>query len=215
MKHSIAIVDDHVLIAKALANILDNFKQFEVLYECENGQQLIERMQHKNNLPQIVLLDISMPIMNGFETAAWLKQNHPSIYIVALSMQDDDNSIIQMIRAGACAYLHKNVHPTELENALNTVVQSGIYYPNWVAQKIIGNIANGNAEKAAGVVLSDRENEFLSYACTDLTYKEIGEKMHCSPRTVEGYRDGLFEKLEVKSRVALALYAVKVGLVSL
>ena len=216
LKYKIAIADDHLLIAKAISNIVEGFRNFEVLYEVENGKILQEKFKTTKNIPDIVLLDISMPVMDGFATAAWLKESHPEILIMALSVQDDDESLIKMIKAGARGYLHKNVHPAELEKALQALVDKGLYYPEWATSRVFLKLADaGNENTAAGVALTEREKEFLQYACTELTYKEIGEKMFCSPRTVESYRDALFEKLGVKTRVALALYAVKSGIYKL
>lgn len=212
MVYTIVITDDHLLIAKAISSIIEPFKNFEVLYECENGKALQERFKNKKNIPEIVLLDISMPIMDGFQTATWIKENHPQVLVMALTMQGDDESLIKMIKCGANGYLHKNVHPTELQKALELLVQKGFYYPDWATSRVLQTIISGNAKNAEEIEISDREREFLQYACTELTYKEMGEKMFCSPRTVESYRDSLFEKLGVKTRVALALYAVKIGL---
>lgn len=212
MKYSIAIVDDHVLIARALTAIIEHFPQFEVLYECENGEVLIEKLKIKNNIPDIVLLDIVMPVMDGFQTAGWLKEHHPQILVMALTMQHDDSSLLKMVQNGAKGYLNKNTHPVEFEKALNTLVEKGFYYSDWATARVMSSIATGNKQANPEVILSEREKEFLEYACSELTYKEIGEKMFCSARTVEGYRDALFEKLGMKTRVALALYAVKIGL---
>lgn len=211
MKKTIAIIDDHILIAKAITGILSNFEQFEVLYECENGVQFIEKCKNKKNVPDIVLLDISMPIMNGYETAKWLKENHPETLIMALSMQDDEQSLIKMIKNGTKGYLLKNVHPAELEKALNLLVKNGSYFPEWAASKLIESIGNSDSNYASVLNISDREKEFLQYTVTEMNYKEISEKMFCSPRTVESYRDSLFEKLELKTRVGLAVYAIKNG----
>ena len=211
MQQSIVIVDDHILIAKALTGIIENFKQYNVLYECENGKALQNKLLVKKNIPDIVLLDISMPIMDGFETAAWLTENYPQILIMALSMQDDEQSVIKMIKAGAKGYLLKNVHPLELEKALNGIVKNGFYYPEWTTSKVFTALANESKTTADYINITDREKEFLQYSCTELTYKEISEKMLCSSRPVESYRDSLFEKLHIKTRVALALYAVKIG----
>lgn len=213
MKYKVAIADDHLLIAKAISGIVEGFKDFEVLYEVENGKALQDKCQVNKNIPDIVLLDISMPVMDGFATAAWLKETHPEVLIMALSVQDDDESLIKMIKAGARGYLHKNVHPAELEKALETLVSKGMYYPEWATSRVFLKLAGDNNNNAMkDISITEREKEFLQYACTELTYKEIGEKMFCSPRTVESYRDSLFEKLNIKTRVALALYAVKAGL---
>lgn len=213
MKYRIAIADDHLLIAKAISSIVEGFNDFEVLYEVENGKVLQEKFKIPKNIPDIVLLDISMPVMDGFATAAWLRETHPEVLIMALSVQDDDESLIKMIKAGARGYLHKNVHPAELEKALQTLVSKGMYYPDWATSRVFLKLAgNDDKDAAMDISITEREKEFLQYACTELTYKEIGEKMFCSPRTVESYRDALFEKLNIKTRVALALFAVKVGL---
>lgn len=212
MKHTIVIVDDHLLIAKAIASIIDEFTNFEVLYECEHGKLLTEKFSFQHNIPEIVLLDISMPVMDGYETAKWIKKNHPEVLIMALTMQDGDEALTKMVQSGAKGYLHKNVHPVDLEKALLSLVQRGYYYPDWAASRIFSNLFNGgDKEYTDGIKLTDREREFLEYVCTELTYKEIAEKMLCSTRTVETFRDTLFEKLGVRTRVALALYAVKVG----
>lgn len=210
MSCNIVIVDDHLLIAKALSSVIEQFKDYTVLYEAENGKDLIEKMQIKKNLPDIVLLDISMPVMDGFETAAWLKQYHPSVKVIVLTMQTDDASLIKMIKAGAVSYLNKNVHPTELQKALTQVNGNGFYYPDWATSQIMHALKNN--EEEAPIKLTNREIEFLRYSCTEMTYHEIGKKMFCSGRTIESYRDSLFEKLNVKTRTALALYAVKIGL---
>lgn len=212
MNHSIVIVDDHLLIAKAISSIIEQFKNYSVLYESENGGDLIERFRVKTNIPDIILLDISMPVMNGFETAAWLREHHPAIKVMALTMQGDDDSLIRMIKAGATGYLNKNVHPSELEKALDAISEKGFYYPDWATSRVLHTLANEGTMPERNIKLTDREIEFLKHSCTELTYKEIGEKMFCSARTVESYRDSLFEKLNVKTRVALALYAVKTGL---
>ena len=208
MQYNIVIVDDHILIAKALASIVDSFKNFNVLYECENGEQLVAHLKQPSKKPDIILLDVSMPIMNGFETATWLKANHPQILILTLSMQNDDDTLIKMIKCGAHGYLLKNIHPTDLEIALTTLITKGMYYPDWAASKILGSIANPTVPLKNIVSFTDREREFLQYVTTELTYKQIAEKMFCSPRTVESYRDSLFEKLELKTRVGLAVYVL-------
>jgi len=212
MKQTIVIVDDHLLIAKAIAGIIEKLKDFEVLYETDNGKSMIERFNVSKNIPDIVLLDISMPVMDGFETAKWLKENYPEIKVMALTMQGDDESLIKMIKSGATGYLNKNIHPVELEKALNAIATKGFYYPDWATSRVLHALANEGKSELIQVTITDREKEFLTYSCTELTYKEIAEKMFCSPRTVESYRDSLFEKLGVKTRVALALYAVKTGL---
>lgn len=211
MKQTIAIVDDHILIAKALTGIIENFTGFEVLYECENGKALQEKFSVKKNIPDIVLLDISMPVMDGFETAQWLRASHPEVLIMALSMQDDEQSLIKMVKSGAKGYLLKNIHPVELEKALIALAKNGFYYPDWATSKVFMSLGAESSEKKKGLDITEREREFLQYTVTEMSYKEIAEKMFCSPRTVESYRDSLFEKMGLKTRVGLAVYAMKNG----
>ncbi len=211
MKYSVVIVDDHLLIAKAISTIVDGFENYNVLYEVENGSILNKKFKIRENIPDIILLDISMPIMDGFETALWLKENYPEILVMALSVQDNDESLLKMVKNGAKGYLHKNVHPEELKMALDKLTTKGIYFPDWATSKFLLNLTGESKllKKNMLFQISDREREFLSYVCTEMTYKEIAEKMICSPRTIEGYRDALFEKLDVHTRVGLALFAIK------
>lgn len=209
MKKTIVIVDDHLLIAKALQGIISNFDGFEVIYVAENGKDLIDNFESGKAIPEIILLDISMPIMDGFETVAWLKVHHPSIKVMALSMQGDDNSVIKMIKNGAKGYLLKNTHPKDLEYALNNLNDNGFFYPDWASKIIFSSLNNEKNEKT--IKISEREKEFLSYTVSELSYKEIAEKMVCSPRTVESYRDQLCAKLDLKTRVGLAVFAIKNG----
>lgn len=215
MRYSIVIVDDHILIAKALGSIMSNFENFDILYECGNGKELQDKFSLKKNIPSIVLLDVSMPIMDGFATSKWLREEHPNVLVLALSMQDDENSLIKMIKNGARGYLLKNAAPTELETALKTITNNGYYYPDWASSIVFSNIANPSDGKptASPSDINEREKEFLRLCTTDFSYKEISEKMSCSPRTIEDYRNKLCEKLNIKSRVGLAVYAVKSGFI--
>ena len=210
MKKTIAIVDDHILIAQALSNIISKFDNFEVIYVCENGLEFQKQLKLQR-IPDIVLLDVSMPVMDGFETALWLREHYSKILIMTLSMQDDENSLIKMVKNGAKGYMLKNSYPTELEHALNNLVEKGSFFPDWASSKIFMSIGNVTFNASQKIKLSNREVEFLKYTVTEMTYKEIAEKMFCSPRTVENYRDSLFEKLELKTRVGLAVYAIKNG----
>ncbi|MEF2138904.1 response regulator transcription factor, partial [Pseudomonas aeruginosa] len=139
--------------AKALGSIMSNFEDFEVMYECQNGKELQDKLELKKNIPDIVLLDISMPVMDGFETSKWLRETHPEVLVLALSMQDDEQSLIKMIKNGARGYLLKNVAPSELEKALKTITANGFYYPEWASNLLISNIM-GNAPSQHSTTLT-------------------------------------------------------------
>jgi len=215
MQYSVVIADDHILIARALSAIIEKFRRFHVLYEVSNGKELTEKFKNRRNIPDIVLLDINMPEMDGFETAKWLSTNYSQIFILALSVQNDEQTLIKMIKAGARGYLVKNIHPNELEKALDSLVEKGVYYSDAQVSTVRSQMMNDNDSLQRMKQLSEREKEFLQFAATELTYKEIAEQMFCSPRTVESYRDSLFEKLDLKTRVGLVVYGIKNGLIKL
>jgi len=214
---NVVLVDDHVLLRHGLANLIESFGDYKVLFEADNGKDFMERLD-KAYLPELVLLDINMPEVDGYETCLWLKNNYPKIKVLALSMYDNENAIIRMFKAGAKGYILKDCDPAELREALNALGVKGFYYSEMVTGKLIHTI-NSLDEKDNHVKnvfrLNDREITFLKLVCTELTYKEIADKMFLSPRTIEGYRDALCEKLNIKTRVGLAMYAIKSGIMSL
>ncbi len=212
MDYSIVIVDDHHMVSGALANVINSYASYKVLYIAEHGKEMIEQFKVPKNIPDIVLLDIAMPVMDGFATAQWLKKNHPEVLVIALSMQNDDVSVIRMIKSGAKGYLLKNNRPEQLKIALDELVAKGHYFPDWVASKIFLNLGDDKMHSPVNIHFTDREIEFLGYCSQELTYREIADKMICSSRTVEGYRDALFDKLGIKTRVGLAVYAIKSGI---
>jgi two-component system invasion response regulator UvrY len=216
MERKAVLVDDHALLRNGLAGLVRELG-YDVLFEADNGKEFIEKLK-KDNLPDIVLLDINMPQMDGYDTAAWIKRNHPEIRILALSMYDDENAIIRMLKNGAGGYILKDTEPAELKKAMDAVCSKGFYYSEMVTGRLIHTIhsmqeENSPAKAVSG--LNERELEFLKLAATELTYKEIAEQMHLSHRTIDGYRDDLFEKLNIRSRVGLVLFAIKNGIVRL
>ncbi|HEY0744831.1 MAG TPA: response regulator transcription factor [Chryseosolibacter sp.] len=205
---TLVIVDNEVLLTHALAEIIEGFGEYKVLYLCENGLEMMNRFQQPRNVPDIVLLDIFMPVKNGFETAQWLSDKYPEVKILALSVDDREETVIQMVRCGAKGYLLKNIDRLELKKALDCLMEQGYYYSGWITHKLLNNLSSPQRQNSA-IPVNERELEFLKLAASELTYKEIADKMILSPRTVEGYRDQLFEKFSLKSRVGLILYALK------
>jgi two-component system invasion response regulator UvrY len=213
----VVLVDDHVLLRNGLASLINSFGGYRVLFEADQGKDFIS-MLTTSNMPDIVLMDINMPEMDGYETTAWLKKNYPLVNVLALSMYDNENAIIRMFKAGAKGYILKDCDPAELRAALDSLNSKGFYYSEMVTGRLIHTINKlDDEDNGSGnlVQLSDREIEFLKLACSEFTYKEIADKMFLSPRTIDGYRDALFEKLNIKTRVGLVMYAIKHGIVTL
>jgi two-component system, NarL family, invasion response regulator UvrY len=210
----IGLVDDHSLLRSGLKDLLTKLN-YRVIFECGNGVELINTIE-KANLPDIVLMDINMPEMDGFETALWLKKTYPEVNVIALSMYDDENAIIRMVKNGAKGYILKDSNPMELKLAIESVMSKGFHYSDLVTGRLIHSIYQQDEEEnntRQVLNLGDKEIEFLKLAGTEMTYKEIAAKMHLSPRTIDGYRDALFDKLKIKSRVGLVLFAVKNGII--
>tara|TARA_R110000765_G_scaffold323983_3_gene415617 strand:- start:2424 stop:3059 length:636 start_codon:yes stop_codon:yes gene_type:complete len=205
LKNRVAVVDDHTLLSEAIAGLVRQFPDFEVVAVCKNGKELLNYLKNSKKHPNIVLMDVNMPVMNGIETTLALSKDFPEIKVIALSIEEDEQIILKMIRAGAKGYLLKDTQKEVLKQALIDVEKVGFYHTNTV-KKILKSAEN-NPKKE--IILKEREIEFLKLACTEMTYKEIADVMCLSPKTVEGYREALFQKLNVKNRTGLVLYAIK------
>ncbi|MFB9842845.1 response regulator transcription factor [Mucilaginibacter ginsenosidivorans] len=200
----IAIVDDHTLFRNGVASLMREFDDLQVVFEAENGVQMQEALA-KYSAPDVILMDINMPVMDGYEATAWLKKNRPDVKVLALSMFEDDQAVIKMIKCGACGYVLKESKPRDLLEAIKTIHAKGVYINDMVSGKLVRSVADGDN----GADISKKEMEFLKYCCSELTYKEIADKMFVSPRTVDNYREALFLKLNLKSRTGLVLYAIQ------
>jgi DNA-binding NarL/FixJ family response regulator len=213
-KITVAIADDHSLLRNALANLVNTFDGYQVVIEADNGRDLRTQIGAKG-IPEIVMLDVNMPEMDGFEATQWLYKNYPQIKVLALSMLSDERTIIRMFRLGAKGYLLKNTDPEELKRALDSLMNKDVYLSEYVSNKLVAGLHHNADQPDKELVLNEREREFLRWSCSELSYREIAEKMFVSPRTVDDYRQSLFNKLKVHSRVGLVMYAIKSGLVVL
>ncbi|MEL7148155.1 MAG: response regulator transcription factor [Bacteroidota bacterium] len=213
---TLALADDHMLFRKGIKELINGFTGFSVIAEAADGTELLQQLEILDTLPNIVILDINMKPLNGFETAKKIKKSFPEIKILALSMYVDENSIIKMIKSGAHGYLLKDADPDELKSAFEEVMHRGFYYSNVVGEIVLKNLHNNmQSMRPLDEVLNDREIEFLELAATEMTYKEIADKMNLSPRTIDGYRESLFERLNAKNRVGLVMAAIKNGIIQI
>ncbi len=213
-KATLALADDHILLRNALGELIDSFDDFKVIFLASNGLELIE-FASKSQPPDIVLLDLSMPGKDGYETALWFKENLPQVHVLMLTMYNTEATLIRLLQAGVKGFLKKDVHPAELRFALQSLKQSGYYYSHNTTGKLVNLFRNNNENEIQKKILSEQEINFLKMAASDMTYKEIAVELALNPRAVDNMRDHLFEKLDVKSRVGLAMFAIRHGLVGL
>lgn len=213
----IAIVDDHTMFRKGLISLINLFSNYKVLFDASNGKDFIKQLR-PHRVPDILLLDIAMPEMDGYQTAHWVKINYPNIKILALSTMDSEIAIIKMIKKGAKGYVLKDAEPKELKKAFDDVLKKGFYYNDLVSAKIIKSvnlIVNDSIGPGIAKKLSEKELTFLQLACSEKTYIEIAKEMFVSDRTVDGYREAVFRKLNVTTRVGLVISAIKNELINL
>ncbi|MEM7163215.1 MAG: response regulator transcription factor [Bacteroidota bacterium] len=201
----IAIIDDHALFRKGICSILDKVSEFKIALDTDDPDHLLKVLDEKEI--HIVIVDIKMPKMSGFDLTALISKKFPLVKVIALSMFKDEAPIIQMLRAGAKGYLVKGCEPWELKEAIKDVHEKGFYSGDVMSRTLINRVSSKD-----DLILKDYEVEFLNQCCTEKTYKEIALEMNVSPRTIDGYRDRLFEKLNIKSRTGLVLYAIRSGI---
>jgi DNA-binding NarL/FixJ family response regulator len=210
-KINIAIVDDHTLFRNGVAALMGEFEELNIVFEAENGEQMQQALAKYalrgdlSGLPQVILMDINMPVMDGYAATKWVKEKYPQIKILALSMFEDDKAVIRMIKSGAGGYILKESKPKELLEAIKTINEKGVYINEMVSGKLLRSVS----DKEDAPEFSKKEIEFLKLCCSELTYKEIADQMFVSPRTVDNYREALFLKLNIKSRTGLVLYAIQ------
>ena len=219
MKHEttkIGLVDDHVLLRSSLANLVNGFANCKVVLQASSGEDMINQIK-EGNVPDIIFLDLNMPDMDGYDTAKWLMENYPEMKIMMLSMYDADLALIRMLQYGVRGFLRKDVHPTELKHAIDSLIESGFYYSNTTTGRLVNLFRKSNDSTSAiqRTLLNETEILFLKLVCTEDTYKEIAQKMNLNPRSVDNLRDNLFSKLEVKSRIGLAMYAIRHGIITI
>ncbi len=211
-ENKIIIIDDHYLMRDAIVNRINNFDGYKVVASLNNGAELTEDIMKHN--PDIIILDVSMPKKDGYATSDWLKEKYPECKVLILTMYDSEIVLLRLLQKGARGFLKKDVHPKELKNALDAVMEHGFYYSQDMSGKLVALFFKKENIHLEKTLLSENEIKFLKLVSTDLTYKEIAEEMNVSPRAIDAYRDSLFIKLDQKSRVGLAVYSFKNGIVT-
>jgi len=214
---SIALVDDHELLRSGLAGLISSFPNFYVILEAGHGKEFIEKVDFENP-PEIVLLDITMPVMDGYETALWIKEKLPTTKVLVLSMLSNDMAIIRMLRNGVKGYILKESKPEVFKQALESVRNGDFYVNELVRDKLFNYVTNEediDLDTNTLLNITDGEAQFLQWLCLDKSYKEIAKEMFVGVRTIDTHRDNLFKKLGINTRVGLVVFAIKHGIASL
>lgn len=210
----IALADDHVLFRNGIRSTIHSFGDYEVIVEADNGLQLLEELRHldarKAPLPDVCITDLSMPRHNGYEALREIREKWPGMPVLVLSFFANRHSLLRSLYLGANGFLSKGCSPGQLQEALTSTREAGRFYTDLSLPRIP---LPGHDEEPPHI--TSREMEFLTHCCTDLSYKDVAGRMNISVRTVESYRDSLYEKLGIRNRTGLIIFAVQTGLIVL
>lgn len=210
---SVAIVDDHSMLRQGLKTLLSENNKVFILFDARDGLDLQKKIRQYGT-PEVVLMDINMPVIDGFEATRWIKSEYPQVHVLALSMDNGEENIIRMIRCGAGGYLLKSSTIDEVLKGITTISHTGIYFNEHISNSLLKTVRKDAIDiESEAMQLTIREKELLFYSCSELTYKQIALKMNISVNTLKNYRDGIGAKLDIKSRVGMVLYAIKSGIV--
>lgn len=210
----VAIADDHKIFRKGVILSLKPYHNIQFVLEAENGEELIQGVANAN--PDVILMDLKMPVKDGIETTKYLNKHFPAIRILILTMYEDERFVGHLMDSGANGYLLKSTDPEEIKQGIMDVMRTGFYLNNFVNRVLIKKNYSKqkfNPSLNSEVVISDREKEVLSLVCLEYTAQEIAQKMDISARTVEAIKDRLMERFGVKNSVGLVFYAMKNSLI--
>ncbi len=213
----VAIADDEALFRRGMRLILEDYSDLRVMLEAEHGQDLLQKIRASTELPDVLLLDLKMPVMSGIEAAEIIRREFPSISLVVISSHISKAFIINMIEIGASAYLSKNANPDEVVETIRMVRAKGFYYNANVMEVIRENMTSGSPvkqQRTLDIELTQREKEILQLICEQCTAQEIAERLFISARTVEGHRNNLMSKLSCRNTAGLVIFAIQRGLVT-
>lgn len=210
-KRKVVIVDDHTLFRNGLRILLNNMENYKVVGEASNGRQFIELLQ--KDVPDLVLMDISMPVMDGIEASALAREMHPDLKIITLSMYGEEDYYYKMVDAGVKGFVLKNSDIKEVKTALDVVYDGGSFFSSELLQNLVNNLKSSGKSKEIQAELSERELEILILICKGLSNQEIADQLFISKRTVDKHRANILEKSESKNTAQLVVYAIKNRLV--
>lgn len=215
-KVDIVVTDDHKLFRKGMRSLLSDFKFINTIYEAGSGNELLKLLEETSPLPDLILLDLKMPLMDGIEANKKLKKLYPDIKIIILTMDDDEQIILHMIREGVNGYLMKNAEPEELEKAILKVNEKDFYFSDDISKLILGNFGSNRQQGKTPIEeLTPRELKTLELICKEYTAAEIASELKLSARTIEGYRSKLLDKTGAKNIAGLVVYALTNKLVEI
>ncbi len=208
----VAIADDHKIFRKGVIISLRHFSNIKFIFEAENGQELLDYLASNEENPDVILMDLRMPVKDGIITTKYISENYPDIMVIVLTMHEDEKFVIHLMENGAHGYLLKSTEPDEIKKAIVEVLQKGYYLNNFVNRILLKRSHNRNKTIPSlndVIQISPKEKEVLTYICQEFTSAEIGEKMSISPRTVESIKDRLMERFGCKNTAGLVFFAVK------
>lgn len=209
-KIDIVVTDDHMLFRKGMVALLEDFDVVGNIYEAGNGIQLLNLLAELDNKPDLILLDINMPEMDGIEAVDVLRQDYPDIRILILSMEDAPQLVAHLINEGVNGYLLKSADPEELELAVKKVMKNDFYFSGSLSGAVLQGMKSGTSHDLHKThKLTTRELQVLELLCEELTAVEIGERLGLSARTIEGHKYNLLEKTETKNVAGLVIFAIK------
>lgn len=212
-QNNIILVDDHTLFRNGLRILLNNLDNYNVSGEASNGQEFLDLLDHQ--LPDLVLLDIGMPVMDGIDAAKKALKKHPDLKIITLSMYGEEDYYYKMVDAGVKGFLLKNSDINEVKTALQTVLEGGSYFSSELLQTLVSSLRSKSQHHEKQNVLSERETEILLLICQGFSNQEIADQLYISKRTVDKHRSNILEKSESKNTAQLVMYAIKNQLVEI
>jgi DNA-binding NarL/FixJ family response regulator len=214
-KFKVYIADDHTLFRKAMVNLLRSFHRVLEVKDAENGKELLTLIKYEQ--PDVAIVDLQMPVMDGAETCEQIIKKNPDVKIIILTMHDSNKYILHMMEMGVHAFLLKNTEPDELEKAIYAVVEKDFYHNDLVAAVLRKNVTerkSGQRPQFRNAELTDREKEILVLICRELTIREIGQKLSLSENTVRNHRVNMMDKIGVNNTVGLVKFAYEAGIIN-